>query len=190
MRQEKDAAYYDEGYKKLDNYSLYWRESNHAPLYEAVCRLMTKDNHVLDIGCGTGQMANALLETESCKWYTGFDFSRVAIEKAKQATRGFNNIDLFVGDAYNLGGLSEQFFSTVDCVLITETLEHLDDIKVLEKLKSLYSGKVIISVPPTDDPAHVRVYPTFKYIRRRFRGIIQVVCYQNVMNRHLFVAQI
>ena len=119
---------------------------------------------ILDVCCGTGRMAELLLTEKSSQIYdyVGFDFSEEAIIKAQNKQL---NASFLIGNAYD-----DQFYAErVDVVLVLEALEHLDDFRVLNKIKS---GTYIIgSVPNFDFAGHVRTY-TKDSVVERYKDII------------------
>lgn len=112
------------------------------------------DASVLDVGCGTGELAKKL------KNYKGFDFSEKAIEIA-------NDPRVWVGNIYD----SKNFEGEFDYMVSTEVFEHIDDLKAIENIPK--GQKVIFSVPSFADPAHLRTY-TEESVRERYKGIFQI----------------
>ena len=124
---------------------------------------------VLDIGCGTGDLADFYKEG-----YVGIDISSVGIEMAKQQTR--LNSEFLVLNA------EESVFDPAVCfdtIVMAEFLEHIkDDTKVFENIKrwAKVDARIIISVPNGDripDPDHKREF-TVPQLRKRFSKLGKV----------------
>ena len=115
---------------------------------------------ILEIGCGPGQLAKYLVD-EEFKIYTGFDFSKVAIQKAKLTVPQFI---FFVKDAVLLKSYIDIEYNTVICL---EVLEHIKyDLKVIENIK--IGAYIIFSVPNFDSESHVRWFTSESQIRSRY----------------------
>jgi glycosyltransferase involved in cell wall biosynthesis len=125
---EKNADYYREMFAKYPDMGRY---ENIYKMAGSMCK-----GKVLDMGCGTGEFRKHV--PSDCE-YLGFDFSGVAKGKC------FKKGDIY---KYPLKG-----YDTYICL---EVLEHVDDIKVLERIPS--GSTFIYSVPSFPDPAHIRTY--------------------------------
>ena len=68
-------------------YELPYRHSTYYPLFLGVLGevLRARARSVLEVGCGTGSFAHLLMDRTTVT-YAGFDFSAVAVEKARQRT--------------------------------------------------------------------------------------------------------
>lgn len=172
MGKEQQSDYYDAIYSKSDEYKKHWKESRYLKLWQAVKDHLDKTKSVIDIGCGPGQFANMLAESEFAT-YLGVDFSKQAIKQARELNKAylknfrFECLDLFKYD----------FFSPVDGqFVIMETLEHIEkDVEFLVSLKTHNQGKkVIITVPTFDDAGHARYYGTVKEWKERFDPFIDI----------------
>ena len=140
---EKGPKYYDK------NFELNGDMSRYENILIGIGKLVGKSS-VLDIGCGLAKLAEYIED------YTGFDFSKYAIESAKE---NFPDKKFFIGDAYKKGS-----YKKADVYVATEVLEHVDDLKVLRNIPS--GQRFIFSVPSFTDPSHVRIY-TEDLIRMR-----------------------
>src|SRR5690349_18979566 len=76
-----------------------------------------EDEHILDVGCGTGELTNEL--SKSGATITGIDASEQMIYKAKQH---FPNIQFFVKDATNF-----LFDESFDAAFSNATLHWIND---------------------------------------------------------------
>lgn len=123
--------------------------------YEAIQKKVGElaEGCVLDIGCGTGELAKYIVD------YHGFDISTKAVEIA-------NNDDVFVGDAYD-----KDNYGDFDTYIMTEVLEHIDDYRVLRNIPT--GKRVIFSVPSFPDPSHIRTF-TEEIMRIRYKHFIEV----------------
>jgi 2-polyprenyl-3-methyl-5-hydroxy-6-metoxy-1,4-benzoquinol methylase len=146
MGKEQLSNYYDEIYRTSSNYVLETHAYNtrYEILYKHVKGLLDKDSKLLEIGCGTGQMAEVLIK-DGYNYILGTDFSQVAIETSQKRC----NVDRFkCQDIYSF-----DFDLDFDVIIALEFFEHIQSLKVINKIPS--GKRVIFSVPSYDDPAHV-----------------------------------
>lgn len=148
----KTAAYYDKLFSENPDMSRY------NAIYSKVGE-WTKQNSVLDIGCGTGSLVNYIKGP-----YHGFDFSPKAVE----LTRNRKRIAVWLGDVHDE---SNYHRFEVDTYIALEVLEHVDDLKVLQNIP--YARNVIFSVPSFGDPAHLRTYTEIS-MHARFEKMLDV----------------
>ena len=142
---EYGPEHYDAVYTNSSDTSRY-----HA-LYSYVATLA--EGNVLDIGCGTAPLQNYITN------YCGFDFSPVAVKIA-------NNPNVWVGNAYDKSN-----YGDYDTYILTEVLEHLDDLKVLENIPA--GKRVILSVASFLDDGHLRVY-TEETVLDRYETVLDI----------------
>lgn len=123
---------------------------------------------VIDIGCGPGHLAQKLHakfpEGLLMERYIGIDFSRTAIEHARNLRLpGF----IFVwGDAVNEDWLKASEPENTAYVFC-EFLEHVDDdLKVLNRVPE--GATIILTVPSFDDIAHVRHFEDINKVVDRY----------------------
>ena len=151
-----DAKYYDDFYR-LHGASVHDDPSR----FVAVAQLV--QGHVLDIGCGTGTLADFYAGE-----YTGVDYSKVAIDHARTIRRASANF--IVSSAEDLKTWGAKKYNSV---VMAEFLEHIDaDDGILDVLANMTAenGRWIISVPNGDrvpDPSHVRMF-TVPELRKKF----------------------
>lgn len=107
----------------------------------------SKNNFILDIGCGDGYASSYILNDYPLKTYFGLDLS---IEKLKKVLRQVRCSRAIIGDAENLPILD----ASVHIVLCLETLEHLinpiDTLKDIERV--LKPGGISLISIPIDSP--------------------------------------
>lgn len=160
------ATYYDDKYETSASYAQNYRDSHYYPQWVQVEFLLRefKDQHILDLGCGPGQFAEMLADM-GYPHYLGFDFSEVAIAKAKsRADYPFLVADLYGDDIQN---------ATFDVAVCLEVLEHLDrDQEVVAKIPE--GSYCIFSVPNFDDPGHVRWFRNEYQVRKRFYRLMEI----------------
>lgn len=72
---------------------VYWK-IRLDPVYEAVGRILKhSDRPLLDLGCGAGVLAFYLRETGYDAAVRGFDLDEKKIARAREAARGYQNVD-------------------------------------------------------------------------------------------------
>lgn len=103
---------------------------------------VTKNDTVLDIGCGNGSLVK---DVAMCaKSVVGIDFDSKVIEKAKRKNSA-PNVEYKVGDATK--DLSNEHF---DIIIMSNVLEHIDDrVAFLKSIKNL-ADKFLFRVPMID----------------------------------------
>jgi 2-polyprenyl-3-methyl-5-hydroxy-6-metoxy-1,4-benzoquinol methylase len=183
MRPEKDDKYYNEVYNKYKHYGLDIdsNKCNYIELYRKVIEKLKMTDKILEIGCGTGHMANILI-AEGYDYQFGFDFSEVGIIMCRVRTgknEKFANQNVYDFD-----------FNTVDfdTVISLEVFEHLDnDLDVLSRIP--VGKRVIFSVPNFDDVAHVRYFKTIDDVKKRFKPLFKKFTVEQLGNIYIVDAK-
>ena len=108
--------------------------------YKLAANLISRNDIVLDIACGTGY--GTLMLAENSLNIKGVDISERAIKYAKKHYKNRSNIDFIQSDLFN-------FNESADIVVSFGTIEHIPgDIEdTLIKLMSLARKRLICSVP-------------------------------------------
>ena len=138
---------YQKYYTLHNRYStLPTQDSSCLKIYETVFGLIKKyidkDNNVLDVGCGNGEMLK-FMKQDGYKYLTGLDPALTNIDKLRKA-----NLRGFEADIYDepIGDLCGQF----DAIIVSGVLEHLYDLKSAMTNLTLYlkpGGKILCFVP-------------------------------------------
>jgi len=163
---EAPASWYDNVYQAAPrHYFDHYTKSPYYFVWSVVADRLRGARAVLEIGCGTGQLAQ-LLQDQGIQHYTGFDFSRKAIELARKR---LPNHDLRVDDAR-----TTQLYREIDhdVVICTEVLEHIEaDLAVLAALKP--GVRVIATVPNFDFTSHVRFFDNVSQVIARYGSLFE-----------------
>jgi len=179
---EQKAKHYDKIY--TTNYHI----ENYRPIYDKVIEYISKYNNqnelaILDIGCGIGELATRLKEVIDKNNYLGFDFSSLGLKKAKERNPEWR--DRFLEhDIYNIDKLSFNY----DIAVALEVLEHIQDLTLINGLKS---GTLFIGSVPnywSSNNEHLRVYSSKFYIWKRFRKKMSFKeWHKHKLNKHRFI---
>lgn len=160
---EKDSSWYDESFERTDHWKRHYSQSNYYFLWTVISDRIVRSgaNSILDIGCGSGQLA-CLIRDKGIKKYHGFDFSAKRIAQAEKACPEFNfsQQDAFKTDLFNTCDYSS--------IICTEFLEHVEnDIDVLSRIRS--GSKFYGSVPNFPYESHVRHFKNESEVLSRYK---------------------
>ena len=158
--------YYDRMYAEDDRTYEEPLSSPYYPLYRRVVEFANTPETalVLEVGCGSGVLANMLVGAGLS--YRGFDFSEIAVEKAKALVP---ETQFFIGDATDPAA----YVGDYDTIVCCEVLEHIEaDLQAI----SLWArgARCICSVPNFDYESHVRFFGSEKEVVARYSRLIDI----------------
>lgn len=180
----RDANYYDRIYAQSEKYGRHYSKSHYFPLWKKVLEQLNDcEVPVLEIGCGTGQLAHYLADN-FVRNYTGFDFSNEAIQKADDACGSV--MKFLVGNA--LEKYTYEVLFGFKTVIACEVFEHTDDMKILSHLPE--GTTIILTVPDFDDPAHIRYFKTIEEVRLRYSPRIAISHLEKFQRWYLLVGKV
>ncbi len=160
------AEWYDEMYRiNRDVYDLAPSDSSYLPAWQELVRRIPPDAAVLEVGCGSGQLAQLLLE-RGLRDYTGFDFSAeaIALARARVPQAHFE-----VDDARSTRLFAD---ATYDVVVCTEVLEHVgDDLALVRRPRP--GARLVATVPSFDSASHLRHFTTVDEVRERYGALLE-----------------
>ena len=165
--EEKPPEFYERQFLTEERWKTHYTESGYYPLWAIITDRMVRaeTNSILDIGCGSGQMA-LLIRDKKIPRYLGFDFSPARTEYAKIACPEFEFVtdDAFTTDLF--------YTYDYDTVVCTEFLEHVEkDLEVIEKIRA--GTRFYGTVPNYPAPAHVRVFENVEEVIERYKQYFQ-----------------
>ena len=148
---EKGPEYYDRTFHEDPNWSAHYTASVDYYIWTVIVDRVrrAKARSVLEIGCGSGQLAHAIHDSGAVEQYCGFDFSLARVEQARRNVPAFTfeHANAFETDLYDR--------IKYDLVIVTEFLEHVEeDLAVLRRLPP--GVRVIGLVPNFPYVSHVR----------------------------------
>jgi 2-polyprenyl-3-methyl-5-hydroxy-6-metoxy-1,4-benzoquinol methylase len=160
---EKDADWYDRALEKSETYDKHYTESLYYAIWTVLIDRLRKHGSakILEIGCGTGQLAWALRDSDLLKDYCGFDFSpnRVAMARRNCPDLRFEIADVFDTNIFEI-------FS-YELVISTEFLEHVNqDLKVIERIRP--ETFFLATVPNYPWTSHVRHFESCEQVEERY----------------------
>lgn len=156
---EKGSAYYDAIFKHP------YSTKRYDKIYKVIVDWVGESSSILEIGCGTGELAKRLIDAGAN--YRGIDFSEEAIKIAQSKV----GEKVEVGNVYDPVQYTDHNH-TYDTIIATEVLEHVNDVKAILNIPS--GKRLIASVPNFDDPAHLRTYDSAEEIKNRFKGMLDI----------------
>jgi SAM-dependent methyltransferase len=161
--EEAPASWYDAWFESSGTYQRPYYEAIYYFLWTVIVDRARRAGarRVLEIGCGSGQLAAFLLD-QGVEEYLGLDFSPAAIGIAKKmAPRG----RFLVADARSpIGGILE---NVPDLIVCTEVLEHVpEDLLIVSQFPE--GVRCILTVPSFAYPSHVRHFADAHEARNRY----------------------
>jgi SAM-dependent methyltransferase len=160
--EERASDWYDRMFSRAPHYHEPYNSSGYYFLWAVIADRLRRDcvGRVLDIGCGTGQLADLLFD-QGIEEYVGLDFSPTAVAHAQQmAPRG----RYVIGDARYADVYATADYDVLIC---TEVLEHIEeDLLVVSLFRP--TTRCIFSVPNYDSAAHVRFFADSSAVSERY----------------------
>ena len=155
----------EEGYNAAYHrakYLAYYKDTRWYPRFKLTAARINKDERILEIGCGTGQLANLLFDQDKTN-YIGYDFSEVGIKQCHNL--GLYPMIFKIGNAYD-----PELYKDYDVLLCCETLEHVKDLDVLENVEK--GKKIVLSLPDFPAPNHLFHITSEEQLKQHYNGII------------------
>lgn len=166
MSIERDHAYYDEYYAESVEYRKHYTDSVYYELWKRVIPLVPDvEIDVVDVGCGSGQFAQMLCESHPNIRYSGFDFSKAAIDVAIEKIPGRFHYGVKCASLY------EYKYSASDFIVCLEVLEHIRDLEFLNRIP--LGVEIVFTIPDFADQAHVRYFKSVAEVVFRYHTHIQ-----------------
>lgn len=159
---ERSPAWYDRAFSRTIEYHRHYTESKHYFLWSVIAGLMTRDGvrSVLDLGCGSGQLA-LLLRDRGLPMYCGIDFSQKRIDWARKNCPDFTFV---VADVFQT-----DLFTTFpyDAVVCAEFLDHVQsDLEAIQRIRS--GARFYAIVPSFSYASHVRYFKDSGEVTKRY----------------------
>lgn len=160
--EERSSEWYDHAFGRSQEYQAAYNYSRYYFLWAVMVDRVRREGlkRVLEIGCGTGQLA-AFLFDYGITEYVGLDFSATAISYARRLAPAGRFI---VDDARHSNIYSEVEHDVLIC---TEVLEHIaDDVAVVSRFQP--RKRCIFSVPNFGHESHVRFFSDSASVSDRY----------------------
>jgi 2-polyprenyl-3-methyl-5-hydroxy-6-metoxy-1,4-benzoquinol methylase len=183
MGKEQNKDYYNKGFAESPHYSLEVKaeHSRHSGLYKAVLSLLNHNERIFEVGCGTGQFAEMIINS-GFNYVQGFDFSEVAVNMSKSRTGK---------DLFQVGDIIDWDFNRFEysTVIALEVFEHINgDIDAIKRIPK--GTRLIFSLPTFDDQAHVRYFKRAYQITARYATLFTTFNITKVGRHHIIEATI
>ena len=154
--ERQNSAYFDEvaeGYDERYGLSVERSRPRARVMIEQSGR-GESPGHLLELGCGTGNLAIAFLKEGLASSVTGMDISRGMIEVARKKSAGLKDCEFVVGSALQLPFPDAQF----DIVAADSFLHHiLNPVPCLREIRRVLKpgGYVVLDEPSKDGYAFI-----------------------------------
>jgi 2-polyprenyl-3-methyl-5-hydroxy-6-metoxy-1,4-benzoquinol methylase len=159
---EKEA--YNLTYLSSNEYKSHYTQTTFFTMWKCVMGKLSKENKLLDLGCGPGHLANMLYDN-GFENYVGIDFSNVAIYMARVKVPTYTFIEANLSDV-DFNNYSDFNF------ISTEVFEHLEN--DIELIKRLPKNRIVFSVPNYLCIDHYRVYDDEDFIKKYYRDVLDI----------------
>jgi SAM-dependent methyltransferase len=164
---QQESEFYDRTFEADDYWRRHYTGIDHYCCWTVlVDRLRSRGaRRLLEIGCGSGQLAEALHDAGILDSYCGFDFSERRLNHARTVCPDWR---FEVADAFKT-----DLFDSVDydAALSTEFLEHVEgDLEVLSRLRA---GTYFVgTVPNYPFVSHVRHFENAAHVAERYAPLL------------------
>ena len=155
--------------KANERISLGWEGRWKKELVQEVSAKTAQGASVLDVCCGTGDIAVALAQSRSTIHVVGLDFSPAMLEAAKKKSRHLANVSWQLGDAMQLPFADNTFAAACISFGLRNTADYL---KVLQEMRRVVKpgGWVYCLDSFVPDSPWIRPFYAFY-----FRGIMPIL---------------
>ncbi len=134
-------------------------------VFEELEGFVPKEGRIIDIGCGTGLLANYLALTGPEREVIGFDISKRRIEIAEKSVgKNLKNVKFYLGDVRDFN------YGKFDCIIMTDFLHHISyelQESLLKRIKNLLKNGSLTIIQEID------LKPTSKFLFAKFIDIIK-----------------
>jgi len=160
-------AFYEDMYNQEEEYRKDFRDSIYLTAWTQVYRFLRQipEAKVLEVGCGSGQLASFLRFMGFDGYERGFDLSNQAVEIARQRL----NLNFQQGDACD----PKVYEGDYNTIITLETLEHIPD--DFSAMKNFRPGVfLIMSLPDFEYESHYRWFTNARQIEKRYYQYLNV----------------
>ena len=165
---EKDSNFYDRTFTEDESWKSHYTKSPYYFCWTVIIDRLRRAGakSILEIGCGSGQLACAIRDAKIVNSYCGFDFSKARLQQARKVCSEFKFelINVFETDLFEK--------LSYDTAISTEFLEHVErDLEVVEKLRT--GTRFIGTVPNFPFVSHVRHFLSCEEVAERYGKYFQ-----------------
>jgi SAM-dependent methyltransferase len=198
MGTEQNAYFYDRTFMQAKHFRSHYSDSPYWPIWSKIIDMLKLlgDIDIIELGCGSGQLAAAIRDYILVNSYAirdyiivnsyairdyilvnsyiGYDFSKLRIEHAMETLRGDSRFK------FRLQDVNDLTFDNPDAIYIaTEFFEHINnDLGIIGKIPQ--DSRIIFTVPDFDYVAHVRHFKSEDEVRSRYDWTINHMQIQKI----------